>query len=217
MNAPNINFQKMLDERIAEITASGRTPTLLLHCCCAPCSSYVLEYLTEHFLITAHFYNPNISEKAEYDKRASELRRLISEQPHRYPVSFTEGSYEPERFFEMAKGLEDVPEGGERCFGCYRLRLSEAADAAKSGGFDYFTTTLSISPLKNARKLNEIGAEESERVGVPYLFSDFKKKEGYKRSIVLSQQYSLYRQNYCGCVFSRDLRRGAAPDPANPL
>lgn len=204
MNAPNINFQKMLDERIAELTASGRTPTLLLHCCCAPCSSYVLEYLTEHFLITAHFYNPNISERSEYDKRAAELRRLISEQPHRYPVTFTEGCYEPERFFETAKGLEDSPEGGERCFRCYRLRLSEAADTAKAGGFDYFTTTLSISPLKNARKLNEIGAEESERVGIPYLFSDFKKKEGYKRSIVLSQQYSLYRQNYCGCVFSRE-------------
>ena len=203
MNAQNINFQKELDAKIAEITASGSVPSLLLHCCCAPCSSYVLEYLTEYFRITVHFYNPNISEKAEYEKRSAELRRLVSEQTHRYPVTFTEGAYEPEKFYETAKGYEDVPEGGERCFRCYRLRLSEAADAAKAGGFSYFTTTLSISPLKNARKLNEIGAEESERVGVPYLFSDFKKKEGYKRSIVLSQKYSLYRQDYCGCEFSR--------------
>ncbi len=198
-----INYQKELDVKLAELAAEGRVPTLLLHCCCAPCSSYVLEYLTEHFHITAHYYNPNIDERAEYDKRVNELKRLISEQPHKYPVSFSEGIYEPEKFFDIAKGYEDVPEGGERCFRCYRLRLAEAADAAKAGNYDYFTTTLSISPLKNAQKLNEIGAEEAARVGVPYLFSDFKKKEGYKRSIVLSQTYNLYRQNYCGCVFSR--------------
>lgn len=198
-----MNYQKELERRLAEFDEQGRVPTLLLHCCCAPCSSYVLEYLTDHFYITAFFYNPNISEKAEYDKRAAELKRLISEQPHRYPVQFSEGNYEPERFYDIAKGLEDVPEGGERCFRCYRLRLAEAADAARAGGFDYFTTTLSISPLKNAQKLNEIGAEEAERVGIPYLYSDFKKKEGYKRSIVLSQTYGLYRQNYCGCVYSK--------------
>lgn len=198
-----MNYQKELERRLAELDAAGVVPTLLLHCCCAPCSSYVLEYLTEHFKITAFYYNPNISEKAEYDKRVNELKRLIAEQPHRYPVEFSEGAYEPERFYEIAKGFESVPEGGERCFRCYRLRLAEAADAAKAGGFDYFTTTLSISPLKNAQKLNEIGAEEAERVGVPYLFSDFKKKEGYKRSIVLSQTYGLYRQNYCGCVYSK--------------
>jgi len=197
------NYQKELDSLIERNTAENVVPTLLLHCCCAPCSSYVLEYLSRHFKITAHFYNPNIDEQQEYEKRANELKRLISEQPHIYPVTFTEGNYEPERFFETAKGYEDVPEGGERCFRCYRLRLAEAADAAKAGKYDYFTTTLSISPLKNAQKLNEIGAEESARVGVPYLFSDFKKKEGYKRSIVLSQTYGLYRQNYCGCVYSR--------------
>ena len=197
------NYQKELDSLIERNTAENVVPTLLLHCCCAPCSSYVLEYLSRHFKITAHFYNPNIDEQQEYEKRANELKRLISEQPHLYPVTFTEGNYEPERFFETAKGYEDVPEGGERCFRCYRLRLAEAADAAKAGKYDYFTTTLSISPLKNAQKLNEIGAEESARVGVPYLFSDFKKKEGYKRSIVLSQTYGLYRQNYCGCVYSR--------------
>ncbi|MCR4780102.1 MAG: epoxyqueuosine reductase QueH [Ruminiclostridium sp.] len=198
-----INYQKELDAKLKELADEGRVPTLLLHCCCAPCSSYVLEYLTSHFHITAHYYNPNIDERAEYDKRVNELKRLISEQPHKYPVSFSEGVYEPEKFFATAKGYENVPEGGERCFRCYRLRLAEAADTARAGGFDYFTTTLSISPLKNAQKLNEIGAEESARVGVPYLFSDFKKKEGYKRSIVLSQTYNLYRQNYCGCVFSK--------------
>ncbi len=198
-----MNYQKELEKRLAEFEEQGRVPTLLLHCCCAPCSSYVLEYLTDHFRITAFFYNPNIGEKAEYEKRANELKRLISEQPHRYPVTFSEGAYEPERFYDIAKGYEDVPEGGERCFRCYRLRLAEAADAAKAGGFDYFTTTLSISPLKNAQKLNETGAEEAERAGIPYLYSDFKKKEGYKRSIVLSQTYGLYRQNYCGCVYSR--------------
>ncbi|MBP3854002.1 MAG: epoxyqueuosine reductase QueH [Ruminiclostridium sp.] len=198
-----VNYQRELDRRLADITASGQTPSLLLHCCCAPCSSYVLEYLSEYFRITVFFYNPNISEKAEYEKRAAELRRLLSEQPHRFPVTYTEGGYDPQRFYETARGYEDCPEGGERCFRCYRLRIAEAADAAKSGNFDFFTTTLSISPLKNAEKLNEIGGEESERVGIPYLFSDFKKREGYKRSIALSAQYGLYRQNYCGCVFSR--------------
>ena len=206
MNTANINYQRELDRKLEQLRAEGSVPTLLLHCCCAPCSSYVLEYLTGHFRITAHFYNPNISEKSEYDKRAAELKRLLSEQPHRYPVEFSEGTYEPERFYEIARGYESVPEGGERCFRCYRLRLAEAADAAKAGGFDYFTTTLSISPLKNAAKLNEIGGEEAERVGVPYLFSDFKKREGYKRSIVLSQQYGLYRQNYCGCIYSMQNR-----------
>ena len=199
----NVNYQRELDKKLEQLAKEDRTPTLLLHCCCAPCSSYVLEYLTEHFLITAFFYNPNISEREEYIKRADELKRLISEQPHRYPVTFREGEYEPKRFYDIAKGLEECPEGGERCFRCYRLRLSEAADAAVRGGFDYFTTTLSISPLKNAAKLNEIGGEEAARVGVPYLFSDFKKREGYKRSIVLSEQYGLYRQNYCGCVYSK--------------
>ena len=203
MNQPKRSYQRELDNKIAEITAAGTVPTLLLHCCCAPCSSYVLEYLTEYFSITAFYYNPNITPESEYTKRVSELKRLISEQPHRHPVTLKEGSYDPARFFDAVKGYEQVPEGGERCFRCYRLRLSEAADIARQGGFDYFTTTLSISPLKNADKLNEIGGSEAARVGIPYLFSDFKKREGYKRSIVLSQQYGLYRQNYCGCVFSR--------------
>lgn len=198
-----VNYQKELDRKLEELRAEGRVPTLLLHCCCAPCSSYVLEYLSEYFKITVFYYNPNISPESEYIKRVNELRRLVSEQPHGYPVTFSEGKYDPERFNDMAKGYESCPEGGERCFRCYRLRLSEAADEAKKGGYDYFTTTLSISPLKNADKLNEIGGEEAERVGIPYLFSDFKKREGYKRSIVLSEQYGLYRQNYCGCIYSK--------------
>ncbi len=198
-----INYQKLLDAEIKKLTENGKTPSLLLHSCCAPCSSYVLEYLSEYFKITVLYYNPNITEKQEYEKRVNEQKRLISELSPKNPISFVEGQYCPEKFFSMAKGMEDIREGGERCYKCYRLRLSEAADYAKSEGFDYFTTTLSISPLKNAEKLNEIGKEESERTGVPYLFSDFKKKEGYKRSIVLSEKYKLYRQSYCGCIYSR--------------
>lgn len=198
-----VNYQKLLDKKIEEITASGQTPSLLLHACCAPCSSYVLEYLTEYFNITIFYYNPNITDETEYRKRVLEEQRLIAEMPARNPVKFLEGKYDRERFFEIAKGLEDAPEGGERCFKCYRLRIAETADIAKEKGFDFFTTTLSISPLKNAQRLNEIGGEEAERVNVPYLFSDFKKREGYKRSIQLSAQYGLYRQNYCGCVYSK--------------
>ncbi len=198
-----INYQKQLDKTIDGILSEGKAPSLLLHACCAPCSSYVLEYLSEYFNITLFFYNPNITEEDEYRKRVNEALRLISEMPFKNPVSFLEGRYDPLRFFEMSAGLEDIPEGGERCFKCYRLRIAEAADIAKEKGFDFFTTTLSISPLKNAQKLNEIGGGEAERVGVPYLFSDFKKREGYKRSIQLSAQYGLYRQNYCGCVYSK--------------
>lgn len=197
------NYQKMLDKTLEQLAAEKRTPTLLLHSCCAPCSSYVLEYLSKRFFITVFYYNPNITDKNEYSKRVLEQKRLIAEMNTVNKVDFIEGRYEPERFFEMARGLETLPEGGERCFKCYHLRLAEAADAAQKGGFDFFTTTLSISPMKNAEKLNEIGGEEAQRVGVPYLFSDFKKKEGYKRSIQLSAQFGLYRQNYCGCSFSK--------------
>lgn len=198
-----VNYQKILNKTIEQHVSRNETPSLLLHACCAPCSSYVLEYLSQFFKITLFYYNPNITEETEYRKRTAEAERLISEMPVKNPVSFMEGKYDPESFFEMAKGFEDIPEGGERCFKCYRLRIAEAADIAKQSGFDYFTTTLSISPLKNAQKLNEIGGEEAQRVGVPYLFSDFKKREGYKRSIQLSAQYNLYRQNYCGCIYSK--------------
>lgn len=202
-----INYQRILDETLVQLTRDGKTPSLLLHACCAPCSSYVLEYLSEYFDITVLYYNPNISPKEEYDKRVAELQRLIAELPAKHPVRFVQGKYEPERFFAMAKGLENEPEGGERCFRCYRMRLLEAAGEAAAGGYDYFTTTLSISPLKNAQKLNAIGRELSEQYGVAYLYSDFKKRNGYKRSVELSQEYQLYRQSFCGCVYSRNQSR----------
>ena len=198
-----VNFQKKLEERIAEEAKAGRVPRLLLHSCCAPCSSYVLEYLSAFFLITVFYYNPNISPKEEYEARTAEQKRLISELPTKNQVTFLEGRYEPELFYKTVKGLEDCKEGQERCTKCFELRLSEAARIAKEGSFDYFTTTLSISPLKDANRLNAIGKVMAEKYGIPYLFSDFKKKNGYKRSIELSAVYHLYRQNYCGCVFSK--------------
>ena len=199
----NRNYQKELEKLIQEIQKEGRVPSLFLHACCAPCSSYVMEYLSNYFDITVFYYNPNISPKEEYDKRVRELQRLIGEMDLAHPVKFLEGKYEPEKFYEMAKGMEMVPEGGERCFACYRLRMEESARLAAEGGYDYFTTTLSISPLKNAGKLNEIGDELAEIYKTPHLPSDFKKKNGYKRSIELSREHDLYRQDYCGCVYSK--------------
>ena len=196
-----INYQLILDKEIDKIKASATKPTLLLHACCAPCSSYVLEYLAEIFDITLYFYNPNISPEKEHLFRFEELNRLVNEMG--VDVKVTGTDYEPEVFFEMAKGMEELKEGGERCFKCYELRLEKTALAAKENGFDYFTTTLSISPHKNAAKLNEIGEKLSEKAEVKYLFSDFKKRGGYKRSCELSQEYNLYRQNYCGCIYSK--------------
>lgn len=198
-----INYQKKLDIIIDNIIKSGETPRLLLHSCCAPCSSYVLEYLSQYFKITVFYYNPNISPEEEYRKRVAEQKRLISRLPVKNPVDFIEGDYKPQDFYDIAKGLEDIPEGGERCFSCYRIRLEQTARFAADMGFDYFTTTLSISPYKNAPKLNEIAEELSEIYRVKNLPSDFKKKEGYKRSIALSAEYNLYRQDYCGCIFSK--------------
>ena len=208
----NINYQKELDKVIAAIRP-GQVPRLLLHSCCAPCSSYCLEYLSQYFEITDFYYNPNISPEDEYRLRCDELKRMIRSMPFKNPVSFKEGPYDPQRFFEMARGMEQVPEGGERCFKCYELRMREAAKLAAQGGYDYFTTTLSISPLKNAAKINEIGEKLSAEYGVKHLPSDFKKKNGYARSLELSREYGLYRQNFCGCVFSRrerqsDLQKG---------
>lgn len=200
------NYQKILDETIAQITAAGQVPTLLLHSCCAPCSSYCLEYLSEYFYITVFYYNPNIYPEEEFLKRAAEQKSFIERLPVKYPISFVEGAYEKERFYELTRGLEDVREGGERCFRCYELRLRESAELAKQMGMDYFTTTLSISPLKNAEKLNEIGDRLAFEYGVRYLNSDFKKKNGYKRSVELSETYGMYRQYYCGCVFSKQQR-----------
>lgn len=197
------NYQKELEKIIAKIECESRVPRLLLHSCCAPCSSYALEYLSKYFDITVFYYNPNISPKEEYDKRADELRRLIESLPTEHPIHFQVGAYEPERFYEMSRGLEKEPEGGERCAQCYRLRMLEAAKMAAEGEYDYFTTTLTISPLKSAEKLNQIGEELAGIYKVEHLPSDFKKKNGYKRSVEMSSEYGLYRQNYCGCVYSR--------------
>lgn len=233
------NYQKELDIIIEDIRHKAsdleeyEPPRLLLHSCCAPCSSYVLEYLRRFFRITVFYYNPNISMEEEYIKRVAEQKRLIAEYneslkqgPHSqaelqqdviaesqlkmeneagtaYPIEIIEGDYEPELFFETVKGLEECQEGGERCFACYELRLGKTSQVAKDGNFDYFTTTLTISPLKNAPKLNEIGERLSAECGIKWLPSDFKKKGGYQRSIELSKEYELYRQNYCGCVYSK--------------
>lgn len=197
-----VNYQKKLEETIENVKAQDKKPTLLLHACCGPCSSYVLEYLSNVFEITVLFYNPNIQSEEEYLKRAHELERLIDECGFSDDIKLKVIDYDDSEFYETVKGLEDCPEGGERCFKCYELRLREAAKVAKDGDFDYFTTTLSISPLKNADKLNEIGASLSDEFEVDYLFSDFKKNNGYQRSIELSKQFDLYRQNFCGCVYS---------------
>lgn len=182
---------------------NGTVPTLLLHSCCAPCSSYTLEYLSRYFSITVFYFNPNISPKAELDKRFAEQKRLIETLPSENKISLICGDYNYDEFLNIARGYESVPEGGERCFRCYRMRLEKTAELAKQNGFDYFCTTLSISPLKNSQKINEIGFDVAEKYGVKWLPSDFKKREGYKRSIELSREYDLYRQNFCGCVFSK--------------
>lgn len=206
MPPPNRNYSKELEKLLSTLTAR---PTLLLHSCCAPCSSAVLEYLSPYFSIHLLYYNPNIAPFSEYEKRLGELRRLIREMPLPGPVSLVPCAYDGEAFARVAKGLEDVPEGGARCLACYRLRLEEAARAARDLGLDYFTTTLSISPLKNAGALNQIGQELAGRYGVKHLPADFKKREGYKRSVALSKEYGLYRQDYCGCVYSRAQREAA--------
>lgn len=200
------NYQKELEELLKNLKEQNTVPTLFLHSCCAPCSSYVLEYLSEYFQITVFYYNPNIYPDEEYYKRVEEQKRFIERFPAKHKISFIEGNYDKDRFYAMAKGLELVPEGGERCFACYELRLREAAEYAKERHMDYFTTTLSISPMKNAEKLNEIGEKLAQEYGVKYLTSDFKKKNGYKRSVEISEEYGMYRQDYCGCVFSMQER-----------
>ena len=195
------NYQLMLEQTIKKLQKEEKRPSLLLHSCCGPCSSYVMEYLAQHFDITILYYNPNIAPESEFTFRAEEQKRLIDEM--RLGIKYQLGKYDPESFYALAEGHEDEPEGGERCFKCFRLRLEETAKIAKEGNFDYFTTTLSISPHKNAQVLNELGKDISETFDVPYLFSDFKKKNGYRRSCELSVEYNLYRQDYCGCVFSK--------------
>jgi len=198
-----INYQLMLEEKLKEVGREGSVPRLLLHSCCAPCSSYVLEYLSNYFHITIYFYNPNITFEDEYQKRALEQQEFINRMDPKYPISYLEGRYETEEFYNKIKGYEKVREGGERCFRCYELRLEEAAIKASELKFDYFCTALSISPMKNAAKINEIGSELSGKYGVEYLYSDFKKKNGYKRSTEISREENLYRQDYCGCAFSK--------------
>ena len=185
------NYQKELDQVISKEQKEEQVPTLLLHSCCAPCSSYVLEYLSQYFSITVFYYNPNIYPEEEYYKRVKD------------PVSFIEGEFDPKEYYEAVKGLEKEPEGGTRCRVCFALRLRRAAQEAKRIGADYLTTTLTISPLKNAQVLNDVGEQMAEEPGVTWLPSDFKKRNGYKRSVELSEEYGMYRQNYCGCVFSK--------------
>lgn len=193
-------------QKILQQADNSNPPKLLLHSCCAPCSSAVLEYLSQYLSITVFYYNPNIFPEAEFLHRIDEQKRLIEQLPVKNKISFVERGWHPDRFYDAIKGLEHIREGGERCFACYRLRLEESAMLAKELGCDYFTTTLSISPYKNAPKLNEIGEELAEKYGVKHLPSDFKKKNGYKRSVELSSEYGLYRQDYCGCVFSKKER-----------
>ncbi len=198
-----MNYQKELEKVISKIDSLEEIPTLLLHSCCAPCSSYVLEYLANYFKITIFYYNPNISPKEEFDKRIEEQKRLIRELTVKNKVEFIEGNYDNSKYENAIQGLEFEKEGGSRCHICYQLRLEETAKLAKEKGFNYFTTTLSISPYKNAKVLNEIGEELEKIYHVNYLYADFKKKDGYKRSIELSRIYHLYRQDYCGCKYSK--------------
>ena len=202
------NYQKEL-ERVISAIPEGKIPTLLLHSCCAPCSSYVLEYLFDYFAVTVLYYNPNIYPEEEFRHRADEQKRLIESLPSKHPISFIEGLFDSREFYDAVRGLEHIPEGGERCHACFRLRLEETARIAAKNGFDYFTTTLTISPLKNAAALNKIGEETASHFGIAWLPSDFKKKNGYKRSVELSEEYGLYRQDYCGCVFSKKEREAA--------
>ena len=194
-----MNYDLLMEEQIKNMNEGS---TLLMHACCAPCSSACLERLGNYFDISILYYNPNITDKDEYLKRVEEIKKFISGYKTKYPIKLIEGRYDPKEFFEIAKGLEDEPERGKRCFKCYKLRLEETAKVAEEKEFDYFCTTLTLSPYKNATWLNEIGEELNNDYNSTYLYSDFKKKNGYKRSIELSKEFDLYRQDYCGCVYS---------------
>lgn len=210
-----VNYQLKLDKIISEIEEENRVPKLLLHSCCAPCSSYVLTYLSQYFEITVYYYNPNISFGEEYLKRVEEQKRFISDVEFKHKVDFVEGPYDPTIFFDAVKGMENMKEGDRRCYICYKLRLEQAAIYAKDNGYDFFTTTLSISPYKNVAWLNEIGELLATDYDINYLYSDFKKKNGYKTSIELSKQYGLYRQDYCGCVYSKEERQKQKDEEVN--
>lgn len=202
------NYQQETERTIERLCGQGERPPLLLHACCAPCSSYVLEYLTRYFTITLFFCNPNITEPEEYRKRLAELRRLCAEASFCGDVTVVEDPIASKEFLQAAAGLEDAAEGGARCERCFRLRLERTAEYAKKNDFPLFATTLTVSPHKNAPLLNAIGEEMGKRHGVEYLPSDFKKRGGYQRSIILSKEYALYRQPYCGCIFSRRQAEG---------
>ncbi len=207
-----INYQKQLDSLIADLSKEGQVPSLLLHSCCGPCSSYCIEYLSNFFKVTVFYYNPNIYPDEEYYHRVKEQQRFINEFETKYPVSFIEGDYDKESFYSIAKGLEKEPEKGKRCHKCYELRLRRTAEVAEKKGFDFFTTTLTISPMKDSMVLNEIGEKVSLGLSAKWLPSDFKKKEGYKRSTELSKEYNMYRQDYCGCVYSYNERQQQKAD-----
>ena len=207
MPGPSRNYAKELERPIQKLQQEGKVPRLLLHACCAPCSSAVLEYLSQYFAITLLYYNPNIAPLEEYQKREAELRRLVSQMKFIHPVELLPCQYDGQAFVQAARGLEGEPEGGKRCEACFRLRLRYAAQEAARLRFDYYTTTLSISPMKNAPLLNQLGEEIGREFGVAHLPSDFKKKDGYKRSVQLSKEYDLYRQDYCGCAFSKAQRQ----------
>ena len=207
MPGPSRNYAKELEQLIQKLQQEGKVPRLLLHACCAPCSSAVLEYLSQYFAITLLYYNPNIAPLEEYQQREAELRRLVSQMKFTHPVELLPCQYDGQAFVQAARGLEGEPEGGKRCEACFRLRLRYAAQEAARLRFDYYTTTLSISPMKNAPLLNQLGEEIGREFGVAHLPSDFKKKDGYKRSVQLSKEYDLYRQDYCGCAFSKAQRQ----------
>lgn len=207
MPGPSRNYAKELERLIQKLQQEGKVPRLLLHACCAPCSSAVLEYLSQYFAITLLYYNPNIAPLEEYQKREAELRRLVSQMKFTHPVELLPCQYDGQAFVQAARGLKGEPEGGKRCEACFRLRLRYAAQEAARLRFDYYTTTLSISPMKNAPLLNQLGEEIGREFGVAHLPSDFKKKDGYKRSVQLSKEYDLYRQDYCGCAFSKAQRQ----------
>lgn len=196
-----MNYNLLMEEEISKIKKN--VPTLLLHACCAPCSSAVLERLGSIFKITIFYYNPNITDKCEYEKRLQEIHKFIKNFQTKYEIDIIDGRYEVNEFFEMAKGMEKLPERGKRCYKCYEMRLEETAKVAELHQFDYFTTTLSLSPYKNSNWINEIGENLDSKYQTKYLYSDFKKKNGYQRSIELSKEYHLYRQDYCGCIYSK--------------
>lgn len=200
-----MNFQKLLEEELEKIKILENKPKLLLHACCGPCSSYVVEYLSKFFDITIYYYNPNTYPKEEYTRRLAELNKFINKFNNKIKV--IEENYDESEFYNSIRGLEHLGERSMRCYNCYKLRMTVAAKYAKENNFDYFTTTLSISPYKNAEWINEIGKELEKELSIKYLYSDFKKKNGYKRSLELSKEYNLYRQEYCGCVYSKEERK----------